>query len=600
MSTQPVEPHGNAGGPMTPYVLLGAAWAAIALVWLAWLSGRIAAVITGRPWDTGPGFGTGFAEGLLRRDWTALWPGIPLPLVIAVFALTLAAVLVTTGVGWLRWLDRRPPADDPLRSMATPDQMRPLTLPSVTGKAKRLRPSLAGLPANTIAPESAGVALGRLRRRTGRGPALYASWEDVVLAVMAPRAAKTTALAVPAVITAPGAAIATSNKADLWATTAAIRAEHGRVWVFDPQQIAHVAQYWWWDPLAVIHDVEGAHRLADHFVQQIRNENQGDDFWSMGALDLLTSLILAAASNGGTLLDVQRWLSDSTSRVPAAVLKDAGYLASSRALTGRQAGAPETREGIYETARTAAACLANPAIMAWVTPPDRPMPALDVAGFAHTADTVYLLSKDGAGNASPLVAGLTDQLLRTAVQAAEFAGGRLDPPLVACLDEAANICKIRDLPDQYSHLGSRGVVAITILQSYRQGTRVWGERGMDALWSAATCKLVGAGIDDARFAEDLSRLVGDHDVSVASRTRGGRGQDSWQTSTRRQRILDAAQIRAMPKGTALLLATGMRVALLNLQPWFEGPLAERLAQALAASTAAMKASARARSRRPHS
>ncbi|GIJ12213.1 type IV secretory system conjugative DNA transfer family protein [Micromonospora andamanensis] len=599
MSTRPVEPRGNAGGPLTPYVLLGTAWAAIGMVWLAWLSGRIATVLTGRPWDTGPPFGGPFVQGLLRGDWATLWPDVPPLLVAAVYGLTLAVVLLPTVGGWLWWLARRPSADDPLRSLATPRDIEALTLPAVTSKARRLRPSLAHEPGKHIAPESAGVALGTLRRRTGRSPALYASWEDVVLAVMAPRAAKTTALAVPAVLHAPGAAIATSNKSDLWATTAALRAEHGRVWVFDPQQIAHVAQEWWWNPLTVVRDVESAHRLADHFIQQIRNEHQGDDFWSMGALDLLTSLILAAATSGGTLLGVQRWLSDSTSRVPAGILHDAGYLASARALTGRQAGAPETREGIYETARTAAACLANPAIMAWVTPPTRPIPALDVAGFARTADTVYLLSKDGAGNAAPLVAGLTDQILRAAVQAAEVAGGRLDPPLIACLDEAANICKIRDLPDQYSHLGSRGVVAITILQSYRQGTRVWGERGMDALWSAATCKLVGAGIDDARFAEDLSRLVGDHDVAVASRTRGSAGHDSWQTSTRRQRILDAAHVRALPKGTALLLATGMRAALITLQPWFEGPLAARLTQAVAASTEAMKTSAQAKSHTEH-
>ncbi len=39
---------------------------------------------------------------------------------------------------------------------------------------------------------------------------------------------------------------------------------------------------------------------------------------------------------------------------------------------------------------------------------------------------------------------------------------------------------------------------------------------MKALWSAATVKVIGSGIDDATFAEDLSRLVGDHDVAVRS------------------------------------------------------------------------------------
>jgi type IV secretory pathway TraG/TraD family ATPase VirD4 len=66
----------------------------------------------------------------------------------------------------------------------------------------------------------------------------------------------------------------------------------------------------------------------------------------------------------------------------------------------------------------------------------------------------------------------------------------------------------------YSHLGSRGIATWTILQSRAQGERVWGKTGFAALWSAATVKMIGSGIDDAGFAEDISRLIGDHDVPV--------------------------------------------------------------------------------------
>src|SRR5882762_11062932 len=148
--------------------------------------------------------------------------------------------------------------------------------------------------------------------------------------------------------------------------------------------------------------------------------------------------------------------------------------------------------------------------------------------------------------------------------------------MLCVLDEAANICKMSDLPQLYSHFGSRGILPITILQSYPQGARVWGEQGMGALWSAATVKLIGAGIDDAKLAEDLSRLVGEHDVPVGSLTRDGSGLASWQTSTRRQRVLEPAQIRALDKGTALLLATGIPVTMIRLLPWYDGPTAAQL------------------------
>jgi type IV secretory pathway TraG/TraD family ATPase VirD4 len=587
MSMRPVEPRGNGGGATTPWVILGLCWGALVLVWLSWPAGRIAAAVTGHP-ATGPTFGTEFLQRLVAADWAGLWPGISPTVVAVVYGLLLTAAIALVTVAVALWERHRPDAQDPLPALANRTEIKPLTLPETAAKARRLRPSLKDVAVKDIDPQAAGVVLGSHRRRHGTGPRMYAGWEDVLLAIMAPRSGKTTALAVTAVLNAPGAALATSNKGDLWATTAADRTEHGTIWTFDPQQITHTPQTWWVDLLATVETVEDALRIADHFVQEIRSQEGNDDFWAKGALDLLASLILAAAVSTGNLDSVQEWLSDSITREPVQVLEQAGFVASARALAGRQAGAPETREGIYETARTAAACLANPDIMRWVTPPtDRHLPVLDVDVFVGSRDTLYLLSKDGAAAAAPLVAALTDQVLRAAVLLAEANGGRLDPPLVAVLDEAANICKIKDLPDLYSHFGSRCICPITILQSYRQGTRVWGDRGMDSLWSAATTKLIGAGMDDARFAEDLSRLVGEHDVTVASRTRDGQGQTSYQTSTRRQRILDPAQIRALPKGTALLLATGIRVAMLDLLPWYDSARSEQLAAAVAASTADM-------------
>lgn len=137
----------------------------------------------------------------------------------------------------------------------------------------------------------------------------------------------------------------------------------------------------------------------------------------------------------------------------------------------------------------------------------------------------------------------------------------------AVLDEAANICKIADLPDLYSHLGSRGITPFVILQSYRQGVKAWGEVGMDSMWSAATKKVIGVGLDDAKFAQDVSTLTGAHYVERGSysKSKDG-GSRSW--SEQREQVLDPAEIRAMRKGTALLLATGMPVAQISLRPWY--------------------------------
>lgn len=590
MFARPVEPRGTAGGPRTPWLVIGGVWTVIALFWLAWAAGRLAALVTGRP-TSGPDFGPDFAVGIVQGDWSRLWPHSDPAWVCVVYVVLVAATFAGIWAAWGWWQTHRPDGEDPLPAMADWRRIAPLTLPHVAATARRLRPSLAATPISLIPPGQAGVALGTHIRRglfgLGRhhGTVIYASVEDVLLAVMAPRAGKTTALTVPAAIDAPGAVIATSNKPDLWTTTIAARQRRGRCYLFDPQHITHQPRTWWWNPLTLTRTWEDAFRFADHFITEIRADARGgEDFWNLAAQDLLASLILAAACDGRTLADVQAWLADVAAREPARILTQHGFHPAARSVAGRQAGAPETRDGIYETARTAASCLSDPRIMAWVTPPSTPLPTLDIAGFPETTDTLYLMSKDGAGSASPLVAALTDQILRAAVRAAETLGGRLDPPMLALLDEAANICKISDLPLLYSHFGSRGILPMTILQSYPQGAAVWGEKGMAALWSAATVKLIGAGIDDAKLAEDLSRLTGEHDVPVGSLTRDGSGLASWQTSTRRQRVLEPAQIRALSKGTALLLATGIPIAMIRLRPWYEGPHAVRISAEAAAAT----------------
>ncbi|MYV39608.1 TraM recognition domain-containing protein, partial [Streptomyces sp. SID1328] len=153
-------------------------------------------------------------------------------------------------------------------------------------------------------------------------------------------------------------------------------------------------------------------------------------------------------------------------------------------------------------------------------------------------------------------------------EAGERHGGRLPDPMRAVLDEAANICRIADLPDLFSHLCSRGITPYVILQSYRQGVKSWGEVGMDAMWSAATKKLIGVGIDDAKFAGDVSSLVGAHFVNRGSYSKSKDGS-SYSVSEQREQVMDPAEIRAMRKGTALLLATGMPVAQIALRPWYE-------------------------------
>jgi hypothetical protein len=115
---------------------------------------------------------------------------------------------------------------------------------------------------------------------------------------------------------------------------------------------------------------------------------------------------------------------------------------------------------------------------------------------------------------------------------------------------------------------------------------------MAALWGSATKKLIGSGVDSPRLARDVAVLVGHHDVPVRSVSVGD-GRASEQISWQRRLILEAADIRSIATGTALLLASGTRAALLDLEPWNARPDAARIDAARLRAEAAIQRAAQA-------
>ncbi|MFC7331422.1 TraM recognition domain-containing protein [Marinactinospora rubrisoli] len=586
--------HGGGGTAvdLTPLWVLGAVAAAVLLLMVLWLGGTLGAFLSGAGWNPPPFSIATLIRAMRGRE---VWPGADPAWVtggVIAVGLVLIAAVTALAVMTSRWWASS-------GGLARRDDVADLAPHAATAKAKRLRRSLADIKPAKIEPGDVGIALGDL---DPSGPLLRASWEDVALVFMGPRSGKTSSLAAPITLEAPGPAVVTSNKSDIYALTMRARAAKGTVWLFDPQGITHAPQRMWWDMLAAARTIEGADRLAMHLINGASSSGHRDDFWSKAGRSTLRILLHAAAlDDDRSLVDVLDWLSYPTDKTPVEILRGRGLRSLAESLEGTVAGAPETRDGIFEHARQAVTCLLDPAVLAWVTPGDDPFidtgPAeFDPHEFAVSTDTLYLLSKDGGGSAAGVIAALTDACMRAGITAAEASlGGRLDPPMVAVLDEAANVCKIEDLPLLYSHLGSRGIVPVTVLQSYKQSVITWGRDGADTLWSNATIKLLGPGLDDHGFADQISHLVGLQFVNRDSSTYSTGGR-SVTRSRQRERIMDAADVREIEKGTALLFATSMRPALLRLRPWWKGSNAAAIAAQQAEVEAEIVQRAQKRSR----
>ena len=140
--------------------------------------------------------------------------------------------------------------------------------------------------------------------------------------------------------------------------------------------------------------------------------------------------------------------------------------------------------------------------------------------------------------------------------------------MIAALDEAANTVPWPELPKLYSHYGSRGIIVMTILQSYAQGVKAWGREGMEALWSAASVLLYGGGVRDQDMLQKLELLIGDYEELTKSVSRSADGGRSTSIQAREKKILNAAELAALPYGQALAF-TGRRPFALYLEPFWK-------------------------------
>lgn len=567
----PAEPNrrrepGRAGG--TTFTLLGAVLAAYAALGVLWgsvmLGSRLDGVNPGLPADP-------FAILTGLRDGTISWPGSSTSLA---FLLGAAELLVVGVLLWgvLRVQRNRSRVDRSAAFLARRRDLAAVSWKGATESARRLGVATPGVPI--------GVTVNTRQM-------VYSPWEWMMIGIAGPRVGKTTALVVPAILAAPGAVVTTSNKRDVLDATRGLRSQVGKVWVFDPQAVAGAEPTWWWNPLSYVVDDTRAAKLAQHFASATRSPGSTTDaYFDSEGQNLLADMLLAAALAQRPVSQVYGWLTTPLLLEPSDTLRDHGYELLAQRLRGYATLTEKQRDGVYGTARQMAACLTNSSVAAWVnpaggTPRDDRRPQFDPAAFVQGTGTLYSLSKEGQGTAGPIVTALTAATIEAAEQlATRQPGGRLTTPLLGVLDEAANVCRWKDLPDLYSHFGSRGIPIMSLFQSWSQGLDVFGREGMRKLWSASNTKVYLGGVAEAEFLRELSELIGDYDLETTS-VSFSKGVRSTSHQLRRDRILDVSQLAALPVGRAVVFTSGAPATIIATRPWMNGPNAEAIQASIA-------------------
>ena len=476
----------------------------------------------------------------------------------------LACVCGLGLLGWWVWRAGTSRASLSRRSTAGLAERRDVRVAAspkaLLARAGVMRPSLPD-----PAPADVGYRLG-----TSRGVPVWTSVEDSLLILGPPRSGKGLHLVIPMLLEAPGAVITTSTRADNVAATLAARKTAGPVAVFDPQGLApQISEATRWSPIRGCHDPQTAMIRARALAAGSHDQVENRGFWQAQTEAALRAFLHAAALDGRDAAELYRWSLDPAAAGEVVRILNASPHAApgwADALDAVINGDPRTRDNSWAGIRIALACLADPRVLAAVTP--TPGSDFDPADFLTGRGVLYLLgTAGGVGAAANLVAALIEDVVDVARrQAATSANTRLDPPLALILDEAANYA-LPSLPALISEGGGTGITTVAVLQSLAQARARWGDHEGAAIWDAASVKIVLGGGSNARDLHDLAALIGERDDTTESWTRDPNGRRSSSTSIRRVPILDTGALRTLPFGTGVLLLRTAPPILLELQPW---------------------------------
>jgi type IV secretory pathway TraG/TraD family ATPase VirD4 len=566
----------------------------LALGAVLWCGAAAAAWLTGRGVPSGGLASSLGALGSIGEPAQA-WPN-PAQLPGPVAYWTTTALVVTAVVGAcvvvLRHRNRSSAAAEgiarvrSLPGLATPaEAQRAAGRKALIQRAQVVRPSAGTRPA----PGDVGYRLGRVRGRE-----LWCSVEDSALLVGPPRMGKGLHLVIPWVLDAPGPVVATSTRPDTLAVTMHARKERGPVAIFDPQRLAGLPGGLRWSPVRGCETPRTALVRARGLAAGagFGRTVSDSDFWAGQTETALRCLLHAAALDGRRAVDLYRWsLNPALAEDAVTVLNRDSAAASgwADALEAAVHSDPRTRDSVWLGVRQSLAALADPDVLAAVDP--APNDAFDPAVFLRESGTLYLLAAAvTSGSCAPLVSAFVEDITETArVVAARSSGARLDPPLLLALDEIANLTPLPSLPQLMAEGGGTGITTLAVLQSLAQARNRWGEHAADAIWDAATVKVVLGGLAKYRDLDDVARLLGEIDELTETRSQGRGGERSSTTSVRMLPVMPPSVLRTLPFGTGVLLLRQSRPVVIDLCGWLARPDADRLRtdqQAIEAATAA--------------
>ena len=407
----------------------------------------------------------------------------------------------------------------------------------------------------------AGVILGRFGRTY-----LRHDGAEHILCFAPTRSGKGVGLVVPTLLTWPGSCIVHDIKGENWQLTSGFRAQHGRVLLFDPTNIASAA----YNPLLEVRrgewEVRDVQNVADVLVDP-EGSLEKRNHWEKTSHSLLVGAILHVlyAEEDKSLAGVAAFLSDprrgiaTTLRImqTTAHLGEGGVhpvvAAAAQDLLNKSAN---ERSGVLSTAMSFLGLYRDPVIAEVTRRSDWRIADL-VAG--ETATSLYLVVPPGdISRTKPLIRLILNQIGRRLTE--ELNPRARSQRLLLMLDEFPALGRLDFFESALAFMAGYGIKAFLIAQSLNQIEKAYGQN--NAILDNCHVR-VSFATNDERTAKRISDALGTATEMRAMKNYAGHRLSPWlghlmvsRTETARA-LLTPGEVMQLPPDQEIVMVAGV-------------------------------------------
>lgn len=537
---------------------MAALGSALTLAVVVWVWGGIAGVLFGEGW---PPVGSGQLPSILARlparlsDPSRAWPGparADLPGPAGFYG---AFLLIASGMALAVLFVGR------ARSHRG----------SAPGARWARRGDLRELRGRRPLRNQSRLALGR-----HHGRVLRAEQRHALVAFGPPQSGKSSALAIPALLEWEGPAVASSIKTDLLAATLTRRQSLGEVFVFDPFGLSGAESHTW-SPLHGARTWDGALEVAWRLAaagELDQRSVDGGDFWALAAEQRLAPLLYTAAATGAGMDAVVRWVYGQGAReLDRTLLELSGSARGESERDGANAAYDAVRafESQADRTRSSIEATAQALLRAYrFTRVARSARSCQITADRLLGQSATLYAIGDAKTSKllrPIFVALLAEIVDRAYERATQNGGRLELPLLLCLDEAGNVAPLPNLAEIASTAPSHNIQLVSIFHDLAQARSRYRQQA-ETVVNSHRARMLLPGVADLNTLRYFAGLTGEEEARDRSYTTGS-GGTTRSVARRRRPLIAPEALRQLAEGEALLLYGRMPPVRVALRPWFK-------------------------------